>query len=318
MWSSHQTAKRSRARSAMRIVELGITWCPVCSSRLGGVSVTASLRTVMRLPVQPIQAYFATLHGVKISTGEIVELLHRAKGHLDPLVAALKQEIRASPAVQADETGWREDGKNGYIWGVSTPSVRYDEYHHSRGSEVVKHLLGERFEGVLGSDFYASSTIHQGLQQRGFVHLLRDGHELKAQYPTDAVVQQWFTELKALYNPACSSAGPDPTLPPAKQEAARRQQQHACEQELMQLCAPYVRPLVIARKISGGTRRPHGSETRLALFSLFGSWAAEATQSVLPLSGCAFPEISLRSTVNNIREWEWGAREIFAKRRRAW
>ncbi len=36
-----------------------------------------------------------------------------------------------------------------------------------------------------------------------------------------------------------------------------------------------VRPLVIARKISGGTRSPHGSQTRMALFSLFGSWAAQ-------------------------------------------
>jgi hypothetical protein len=36
-------------------------------------------------------------------------------------------EIRASPAIQADETGWREDGINGYIWSVSTPTVRYDE-----------------------------------------------------------------------------------------------------------------------------------------------------------------------------------------------
>ena len=116
-------------------------------------SVIAYLRTVMRLPVRQIQAYLATLHGLKISSGEIVELLHRAKTQLHLAVAALKQQIRASPAVQADETGWREDGKNGYIGSVSTPEVRYYEYHHSRGSEVVKQLLGESFEGVLGSDF---------------------------------------------------------------------------------------------------------------------------------------------------------------------
>ncbi len=36
-----------------------------------------------------------------------------------------------------------------------------------------------------------------------------------------------------------------------------------------------VRPLVIARKISGGSRSPKGSDTRMALFSLFGTWAAQ-------------------------------------------
>src|SRR6266704_5544640 len=129
-------------------------------------SLIATLRTVMRLPVRQIQAYLLTLHGVTISVGEIVELLHRIKEQMQPQLDALKVEMRASPAVQADETGWREDGTNGYIWSVSTPSIRYYEYHHSRGGEVVKQLIGEDFGGVLGSDFYAGYNIHQGLHQR--------------------------------------------------------------------------------------------------------------------------------------------------------
>jgi hypothetical protein len=167
-------------------------------------SVIAYLRTVMREPSRQIQAYLATLHGLKISSGEIVELVHRVAGQLHPLVAALKQQIRASPAVQADETRWREDGRHGYLWSVSTRTIRSYEYQHSRGSEVVKHLLGESFEGVLGSDFLASYTIHQGLHQRGWVHLLRDGHDLKEQYADDAAVQHWFTQLKARDARACA------------------------------------------------------------------------------------------------------------------
>jgi transposase len=289
-----------------------------------GVKITsliAYLRTVMRLPVRQIQAYLATLHGLKISIGEIAEVLHRLKGKMEPTLAALKATIRASPALQADETGWREDGSNGYIWSASTPSVRYYEYHHSRGHEVVEALLGPDFQGVLGSDFYAAYNIHQGLHQRGFVHFLRDGHDLKEQYPEDAAVWQWFSKVKALYERARSYTGPDPSLPPAKQEAARRQQQHLFEQELWYLCAPFahttapmhklcerverflpelfvfvarpevpsdnnlaersVRPLVIERKISGGSRSPKGSETRMALFSCFGSWAAQGLNPFL-------------------------------------
>jgi len=55
---------------------------------------------------------------------------------------------------------------------------------------VVKQLLGESFEGVLGSDFSASSHISQGLHQRCWVHLLRDGPIVKEQYPDDLAVQQ--------------------------------------------------------------------------------------------------------------------------------
>jgi transposase len=87
-------------------------------------SLIATLRTVMRLPIRQIQTYLLTLHGVRISSGEIVELLHRLKDQMQPHLDALKREIRASPAVQADETGWREDGLNGYIWSVCTPDIR--------------------------------------------------------------------------------------------------------------------------------------------------------------------------------------------------
>src|SRR5712691_1775685 len=162
-------------------------------------SLIATLRTVMRLPIRQIQAYLLTLHGVTISSGEIVELLHRLKAHMQPRLDALKTAIRASPAVQADETGWREDGLNGYIWAVSTPSIRYYEYHHSRGGEVVKSLIGEDYGGVLGSDFYAGYNIHEGLHQRCWVHFLRNGHELKEKYPHDEPLFSWTASVNDLH-----------------------------------------------------------------------------------------------------------------------
>jgi transposase len=280
-------------------------------------SLIATLRTVMRLPLRQIQMYLLTLHGVSISIGEIVELLHRLKEQMQPHLDALKEEIRASPAVPADETGWREDGENGSIWSVSTPSIRYYEYHHWRGGEVVKELIGENDAGVLGSDFYAAYNIHQGLHQRCWVHFLRDGHELKEKHPHDEPLRDWSTAVKAIYEEAVAWAqhGPEPDLSPHKQQQARVAQQHAFEQQLLSVCRPYVgttapqhtlcerverflpelfvfvavpgvpahnnlaersiRPFVVARKISGGTRSPKGSQTRMGLASLFGTWMAQ-------------------------------------------
>src|SRR5713101_5234578 len=182
------------------------------------------------------------MHGVTLSVGEIVELLHRLKEHMQPHLDALKREIRASPAIQADETGWREDGLNGYIWAVSTPTMRYYEYHHSRAGEVVKQLIGEDFGGVLGSDFYAGYNIHQGLHQRCWVHFLRDGHELKKEFPDDEDLRTWVKEVKDLYEEAVAWAarGPDLGLSPRQQHQARAAQQHAFEQRLWALCHPYV------------------------------------------------------------------------------
>ena len=280
-------------------------------------SMIAYLRTVMRLPLRQLREVLRTLHGFEVSVGELVELLHRIKEYAQPVLDGLKAEIRASPAVQADETGWREDGSNGYIWSVSTPTIRYYEYHHSRGGEVVKRLIGQDYQGVLGSDFYAGYNIHQGLHQRCWVHFLRDIHDLKKLHPQDEVLFTWAKEVKAVYEQAVVWAGqePDLTLSPRQQERVRVAQQHVFEQRLWKLCQPYahtaaphhtlcerveqflpelfvfvavagvpahnnlaersVRPLVIARKISGGSRSPKGSETRMGLASLFGTWTAQ-------------------------------------------
>lgn len=280
-------------------------------------SIIAYLRTVMRLPLRQIQAVLRDLHGFVVSLGELVELLHRIKRVAQPVLDDLKAGIRSSPAVQADETGWREDGQNGYIWSVSTPTLRYYEYHHSRGGEVVKQMIGEVFQGVLGSDFYAGYNVHLGLHQRCWVHFLRDIHELKDDFPDDQDLHQWAKQVKALYEQAVAWAekGMDPTLPPRRQQHLCVAQQHAFEQHLWTLCQPYarttapqhtlcerverflpelfvfvavpgvpahnnlaersVRPLVVARKISGGSRSPKGSATRMGLASLFGTWMAQ-------------------------------------------
>src|SRR5712691_11285565 len=60
-------------------------------------SLVATLRTMMRLPIRQIQTHLLMLHGVTISTGEIVELMHRMKAQMQPHLDALKREIRASP-----------------------------------------------------------------------------------------------------------------------------------------------------------------------------------------------------------------------------
>lgn len=286
-------------------------------------SIIAYLRSSLRLPIRHIRELMHTLHDFEVSVGEIVELLHRLNVHAQPVVDDLLTTIRASPAVQADETGWREDGANGYIWSVCTPTVRYYEYHHSRAGEVVKHLIGDDFQGVLGSDFYAGYNIHQGMHQRCWVHLLRDIHDLKKLHPEHAEVGQWGKAVKQIYERAKATPPPDPQLPETKQHAHRVALQHAFEQELWQVCAPFVqtqtpmhtlcerverflpelfvfvaypgvpsdnnlaersvRPLVIARKISGGTRSPKGSSTRMGLASLFGTWMA---QGLNPFQQC--------------------------------
>ena len=120
-------------------------------------SLVAYLRNTIRLPILRIKAYLEAVHLLTISSGEIVELLHQVRRNTMEAVEKLKAEAQSSEILHADETGWRENGRNGYIWSFSTPGeagVRYYEYDPSRSHKVVERILEGKFKGHLVSDFY--------------------------------------------------------------------------------------------------------------------------------------------------------------------
>ena len=140
------------------------------------LSLMAALREEGRLPFRTVQWYLSTVHQLRLSLGAIVRAIHQVARQAQPAVDRILERIRGSPVVHADETGWREDGANGYAWTFSTPTERYF-LRRGRHKEVVDEVLDESFSGVLVSDFYAAYHHYPGLKQRCWVHLLRDIHD---------------------------------------------------------------------------------------------------------------------------------------------
>ena len=69
------------------------------------------------------------------------------------LYQVIKQSIRQSPYMNADETSWRVNGQNHWLWVFTNKDTALYQIDKSRGSKVVRDILGERYRGVLISDF---------------------------------------------------------------------------------------------------------------------------------------------------------------------
>lgn len=92
--------------------------------------------------------------------------------HVAKNCQALLAQAQASPTLHMDETGWREDGQNGYFWCLATQipqPVRCYEYRRSRGSHVALRILG-KFRGHLESDFYSAYNKYIVPHQYCWVH----------------------------------------------------------------------------------------------------------------------------------------------------
>lgn len=288
---------------------------------VGLLSLVATLREELRLPVERIQWYLQARHGLALSVGAIVGALHTVAAHAAPLVERLRTDIRGSPVLHADETGWRENGRNGYAWTFSTPQAR-SFVHGGRDKGMLADALGASFAGVLVSDFYGVYTSYEGRHQYCWAHLLRDVDELVSQHPDDAGVRGWADAVHRCFIRAKAEADPDP--------AARLRARQRCEAALLAICAPALRPapagteaapavpqaglcrriekhlgelfvfvedptvpptnnaaerslrhLVTCRKISGGTRSAAGTATKMTLASLFGTWRVQGLNPLL-------------------------------------
>lgn len=207
------------------------------------VATIATMRERLRLPVGVIQKYLALFYHLELSRGEIVELLHTVARIGKPEYEDLLAEVRKASVVHADETGGREDGKNGYFWSFSTERVHFLLYRKSRAAKVVEEIVGsesEHFNGVLTTDFYAAYNTYTGFHQRCWVHLRRDMHELKEKHKRHPPLNIWAKQVKHIYEEAKSYSGPDPTLPIGLQTEQRIQKQQAFEEKLKKVCAPYV------------------------------------------------------------------------------
>jgi len=170
---------------------------------------------------------------------------------------------------------------------------------------VPVEVLGESFGGTVTCDFYAAYNELGAVLQRCWPHLLRDAKTLAEINSDRPEVAAWREALKALYLEAKAFSSPNPR----RRQRARRcfeakaaklarpyasdpaAPQRTLAQRILKhlhalfvfvsapevpgdnnLAARSLRPAVIARKISGGTRSPKGSETKMKLMSLFGTW----------------------------------------------
>ena len=76
-------------------------------------SLVSYLRTTLRLPFRAIQAHLVTLHNLRLSVGELVELTHAVRRQLQAQADQLKAAVQTSTVAHGDQTSWRENGQNG-------------------------------------------------------------------------------------------------------------------------------------------------------------------------------------------------------------
>lgn len=136
---------------------------------------------ILRLTYQQIQDELKDLYDIKISDGEIANILDKtSQKKLKISYEQLLDRIRKSPANHMDETSWPTKDEKTFAW-VMTPTKSEEAVFmvgKTRGKGVAEKLLGQNWNGVNITDCYSAYKNLNGDHQVCWAHLIRKARDL--------------------------------------------------------------------------------------------------------------------------------------------
>jgi len=285
----------------VRIIPTGV----VPGSRLGVNLLTLVMmwHYRMRLPFAKICEQLSILYEITVSAGTLALMVQKAQTFLGHEYEKLGREVRGSPVLHADETSWRVEGKNYWCWTAATDKATVYRIDESRGKGIAEKLLANAC-GVLVRDDYKAYTKLPLVQQSCWAHLLRKSHEEVARDSVSDEMRRVHQKLKDMFGLLTE----DLARPFNKQELeelyewykkdidkiiksqfqsadARRVQTRVRNQTTNLITALLfegvpltnnlaeraIRPLVVTRKISGGSKTEKGATAHAVNMSIIES-----------------------------------------------
>ena len=297
----------------------------------GVVALVVELHTEMGVPLAKVAHVLRTTFGLQVTPGGLAHLLHRTARDAAPTYTALCEQVRNSPVVTPDETGWRVGAISHWLWAFVTPEMTVYAICPGRGFDDATTVLGADFDGVLVRDGWVSYRCYRAaLHQSCLNHLLRRCKELQEDHPdslwagqVQAVLQTGLAVrdrcndgelsehgLASVRGRLVARLGRLIDAPPPLDDAARFARHLATEFAAVFLflwdlsvdatnwrAEQAIPPAVVIRKVCGGNRTRHGADTQQGSSA---STRPASPPSSKPCSGRS-PSTSADSTPTTVR-----------------
>jgi len=192
---------------------VGWSWCATCgkyvsvNEKLGrslyGPRLHAYicyLKYDLGMTYGKIQRLVDDQYNLFISTGQLSEMIKRTSKELRSAYDDIKTSLLNQNHLHADETSWRVDGNNAWLWSFANDDLSFYLIDESRGKKVVKNVLGDSFNGTLITDFYSAYNAINCDKQKCWVHLLRELKELKEKHPRNREIKAFAKKIKRFFH----------------------------------------------------------------------------------------------------------------------
>jgi len=166
-------------------------------------SLAAFMKYAIKISDRDIRTIFRKVFNLDIAISSIAGFKDQIKVKALPLYEQLLESLKQSPFIHADETGWRVDGSNHWLWKFSDKRISLSHIDKGRGQKVVEDILGKDYNGILISDFLSAyNKINARSKQRCLVHIFRDIKKVAEYWCNDKEVLRYCRRLKKILEDA--------------------------------------------------------------------------------------------------------------------
>jgi transposase len=145
-------------------------------------SVAIYLRYRIGIPYRKTTELFRELFGLKFVPASALGFDRKAAAQGTPIYEDLRDKIRTSDVVHADETSWRGDGVGHFVWFAGNENLAFFHINRHRSAEVAKTIFGEDFGGTLVRDRYAAYNGIGVDWQACIAHILTKAKEIRGEH----------------------------------------------------------------------------------------------------------------------------------------
>lgn len=134
------------------------------------------------VPVRKTPAILEMLTGLRVTQGALTQdALKQAEGEAGRVYTRLRDDVRQSPVVHTDDTGWRTGGEAAQLMVFEGQDQTVYQIRSRHRNEEVRELIPSDYAGVLVSDrgkSYDADELTGIRQQKCLAHLIRNINEV--------------------------------------------------------------------------------------------------------------------------------------------
>jgi transposase len=246
----------------------------------------------IRIPSNKITEFLEIL-GLEISDGEVYNILNQLKDAFGDYYETLVKKMREASTKHIDETGWRINGINNWLWIFINKEVALYIVEKQRSSGVPVKVLGNQKDKIITTDRHSAYNVlveKTGcLQQICWTHILRNSKDLAEHYNEAKYLHK---RMRYIFKKAKErNTSKEKLLHWIDLFANRAYTSKEVFRFVKSICRTHredlfrfvdnpeinpsnnlaeqgLRPAVVIRKVSGGSRSENGADTTAKLLSV--------------------------------------------------